>query len=346
MIRRSAPLIAMLVAVLALSMACGTARDDQAVANEIKAKLYADAQLKTTNLEIVVKDGQAALTGEVPSDAARYQAFRLAADTKGVQKVEDRMSVKLAAAQPPAPVAEPQPAPAPKPVHKATKRPTPVVHQEAPAPPPAPVPVAATTPAPAAPPQPEEPKPIDVEIPAGTSLVIRMIDGIDSEVNHTGEVFRASLDGPLMSGGEVVVPAGADVFVKLVDAKSSGRLAGRSELRLELVRLQVQGKSYPLVSSTYEQVGASRGKRTAATIGGGAAIGAVIGAIAGGGRGAAIGAAVGGTGGTAVQVLTKGQQIRVPSETRLDFRLQAPLEVTYLPEHNTTGSRPSRRTRN
>jgi hypothetical protein len=154
-------------------------------------------------------------------------------------------------------------------------------------------------------------------------------------VNRTGEVFRASLDAPLMAEGEVVVPAGNDVFVKLVEAKSAGRLAGRSELRMELVRLQFQGKSYTLVSSTYEQMGTSRGKRTAATIGGGAAIGAAIGAIAGGGKGAAIGAAVGGAGGTAVQVLTKGQQIKIPSETRLEFRLEAPLEVTYVPGQTT-----------
>ena len=135
-----------------------------------------------------------------------------------------------------------------------------------------------------------------------------------------------------MADGNVVVPAGADVFVKLTEARSAGRMTGRSELQLELVRLQFQGKSYPLSSSSYEQAGASRGKRTAATIGGGAAIGAAIGAIAGGGKGAAIGAAIGGAGGTAVQVMTKGQQVRIPSETRLDFRLEAPLEITYFPD--------------
>lgn len=338
--RKNAPLAAVLAVLLAISAAggCSTARDDQAIANEIKGKLYSDAQLKSTNVDIAVKDGSVLLTGEVPSDSARYQAFRLASDTKGVKKVEDRLTVKAAEVIPPP---APEPAPAPKPVRRAVKRAAPVVQDPpaaAPAPPPAPV--AAATPAPVATPAaPAEPEPIEVEVPAGTSVVIRMIDGVDSEVNRTGEVFRASLDEPLMVRDEVVVPSGSDVFVKLVDSKSAGRIAGRSELRLELVRLQYQGKSYQLASTTYEQVGSSRGKRSAATIGGGAAVGAVIGAIAGGGKGAAIGAAVGGAGGTAVQVLTKGQQIKVPSETRLEFRLEAPLYITYLPEKSPRSTR-------
>ncbi len=331
--RKSASLVA-LVAVLAFGLACSTARSDETIANDIKAKFFADTQLKATSLEVAVQNGQVTLSGEVPTDAARYQAFRLAADTQGVKKVEDRMSVKVVEVAPPPP--ELEPAPAPKPVRRS--RPAPVEKDPTPAPPP-PAPVAAA-PAPAPPPaEPEPPRPVEVEIVAGTPVVVRMIDGIDSEVNRTGEVFRASLDAPLMADGDVVVPEGADLFVKLVESKSAGRLAGRSELRLELIRLQFQGKSYPLISSTYEQVGTSRGKRTAATVGGGAAVGAIIGAIAGGGKGAAIGAAVGGAGGTAVQVLTKGQQIRVPSETRLEFRLEAPLEVTYMPEQNAGATR-------
>ena len=163
-----------------------------------------------------------------------------------------------------------------------------------------------------------------------------MIDAIDSEVNHTGEIFRASLDAPLVVDNEIVVPTGTDVYVKLVDARSAGHISGRSELRLQLVRMQFQGKSYTLASNDYEQVGTSRGKRTAATVGGGAALGALIGAVAGGGKGAAIGAGVGAAAGTGVQVLTKGKQIRIPSETKLDFRLEAPVEVSYFPEKNRT----------
>jgi hypothetical protein len=167
-------------------------------------------------------------------------------------------------------------------------------------------------------------------------MTIRMIDGVDSSVNHTGDTFHASLDEPLVTEDQVVVPKGADVYVRLAQAASAGHMTGRSELRLELTNIEFQGKSYPLVSSTYEQAGSSRGKRTAATVGGGAALGAIIGAIAGGGKGAAIGAGVGGGGGAVYQGMTKGQQIRIPSETRLTFRLEQPLSVTYMPKKHVS----------
>jgi hypothetical protein len=180
------------------------------------------------------------------------------------------------------------------------------------------------------PPPPPEPKPVKVEIPVGTTLAVRMIDSIDSEVNHTGETFRAELDSPVSIDGEEIIPAGTDVSVRLAEAKSAGKFAGRSELRLELSWFEFQGKRYTVDSSTYEQVGSSRGKNTAAKVGGGAAIGAVIGAIAGGGKGAAIGSVIGAGAGTGAQVFTKGQQIKVPSETRIDFRLDQSVTVKYL----------------
>ena len=104
----------------------------------------------------------------------------------------------------------------------------------------------------------------------------------------------------------------------------------RSELGLELASIVFQGKTYNVVSSDVKHSGTSRGKQSAERIGGGAALGALIGAVAGGGKGAAIGAAVGGGAGTGVQVFTKGQQVKIPSETRLDFTLQQPLDITYL----------------
>jgi len=175
-----------------------------------------------------------------------------------------------------------------------------------------------------------------VQIPSGSRLTIQMIDSVDSETHRTGQVFRASLDEPLMHEDDVVVPRGADVYVKLIESKSAGRMAGRSELRLELVRMVVNGRSYLLDSTEYEQAGASRGKQTATRVGIGAAAGAAIGAIAGGGKGAAIGAAAGAGTGTAVQVFTKGQQVRIPSETRLEFRLEAPVDITYTPGQAAT----------
>jgi hypothetical protein len=132
----------------------------------------------------------------------------------------------------------------------------------------------------------------------------------------------------------VVIPKGVDVSVKLIDAKSSGKFKGSSGLLLALDSLQFQGARYPLTSTTYEQVGQSRGKQTAKRVGLGAGIGTAIGAIAGGGKGAAIGAGIGAGAGVATQVFTKGKKVQVPSETVLDFKLEQPLQLTLMPKQH------------
>jgi hypothetical protein len=129
----------------------------------------------------------------------------------------------------------------------------------------------------------------------------------------------------------VVLPRGLNVKLKLIQASSAGSFKGKSELTISLDTLTYQGKTYSLQTSDVQQEGSSRGKRSAAVIGGGTVLGALIGGLAGGGKGAAIGAAAGAGGGTAVQAATKGQQVKIPSETRLDFTLHAPVLVTYLP---------------
>ncbi len=329
---RRAVLFMLVVAVLATA-GCSRGPSDEAITTEIKAKLFSDAQLKAANLSVSAKEGVVTLAGEVPSEGARYQAFKLATDTKGVSRVEDKMTVAVAqAVEPPT---QPEPTPSAKPAPRPpAARPAPVAPAAQPVTPPPPPAATSAAPVPVqtVPAAPEPPKPIEAEIPAGTALVVRMIDGIDTEVNKAGESFRASLDVPIVLQGQTVVPAGTDVTVEITEAKSAGRMAGRSELRLQAVQLRLQGQTYSLVTDAHEKLGASEGKQTATKVGIGAAAGAVIGAIAGGGKGAAIGATVGAGGGTAVSAAKKGEQIKVPSETRISFTLQSPFTVTYLPE--------------
>jgi len=166
-----------------------------------------------------------------------------------------------------------------------------------------------------------------ITVPAGTPIVVRMIDTVDSERNRVGDAFLASLEEPIVVDDQVVASKGADVEGRLSEVKEAGRIAGKSELLLELTAITINGQRYAISTGNYEVAGEGRGKRSAQVIGGGAAIGAVIGAIAGGGKGAAIGAATGAGAGTAIQVLTKGEQVRVPSETRLSFDLNRPLVV-------------------
>ena len=195
--------------------------------------------------------------------------------------------------------------------------------------PPSAAPAPAAAPAPQAPANMANAAPaMDVTIPADQSLLVRMIDSVDSSKNHVGDVFHATLETDLNVGNSLVARKGTDIYGRLAYAQEAGHLSGSSELQLELTRIVIDGKDYPVVSSDYSLKGQGRGKNTAEKVGGGAALGAIIGAIAGGGKGAAIGAGVGAGAGGAVQVLTRGQQVKVPSETLLEFRLQQPATVT------------------
>jgi hypothetical protein len=168
----------------------------------------------------------------------------------------------------------------------------------------------------------------DITLPAGQPLLVRMIDTVDSSKNHVGDIFHASLETDLNVNGILVARKGSDVYGRLASADQGGKFSGKSELQLELTRLMIDGRDYSLVSSDYNLQGKSRGSDSAKKVGGGAIVGAIIGGIAGGGKGAAIGAAAGGGAGAGVQVLTKGQQVKVPSETLLEFRLQQPATVS------------------
>ena len=158
-----------------------------------------------------------------------------------------------------------------------------------------------------------------VNLPAGTKLVIRMIDGVDSERNTVGQTFAASLDEPVRVNGETVIPRGADVVVKLVDDKESGKLTGQTTLTLDLMSVKVNGRMVDVNTETVTEESSSRGARTAKVAGGTAILGTIIGAIAGGGKGAAIGLGSGAAVGAAAEIVTKGQRVRIPSETRLDL---------------------------
>ena len=149
-----------------------------------------------------------------------------------------------------------------------------------------------------------------------------MIDTVDSSTNQIGDPFHASLESPLTVGNTVVAPKGTDVYGKLAQAKEAGKITGSAQLTLELTGIRINGNIVPVESTEYDVAGKGRGKQSAERIGGGAAVGAIIGAIAGGGKGAAIGATVGAGAGTAAQVLTHGEQVRIPSETLLEFTLQ------------------------
>jgi hypothetical protein len=157
-------------------------------------------------------------------------------------------------------------------------------------------------------------------------LTVRLIDGIEASSATTGQSFKASLDDPIMMGGDVVVPRGADALVQVTKVAQGGNLKGSDQLSLKLRSITINGRNVDLVTSYAESKTAGEGKPAARKILGGAGLGAAIGAIAGGGTGAAIGALAGGGTGTIISA-SKKTHLKLPPETRVQFTLLSAVNI-------------------
>jgi hypothetical protein len=179
-----------------------------------------------------------------------------------------------------------------------------------------------TTPAPQSAPQQQ------TLVPAGTVLLVRMVDGLDTSSAYTGQLFSATLSTNLAANGYVVAYAGTTVYGQVVQASSAGRATGSSQLKLQLTQIVIAGNAIPIMTDVFDsQKGKSSSKRSAFRLLGGAGLGAAIGAIAGNaGMGAAIGAVAGGVG----SVVQKGNQVQIPSEAQLEFTLTQPVMLPII----------------
>jgi hypothetical protein len=167
-----------------------------------------------------------------------------------------------------------------------------------------------------------------ISVPAGTRIIVRLSETLSSANQRVGARFTGQLETNLTAGGVVVAPRGTTVHGQLVSAQAAGRMAGGSELALELTDIVINDTAHPIMTNTYQLQGQGAGGRTARNVAGGAGLGSAIGAIAGGGRGAAIGAAAGGGLGTARAAGGGGgQQVGLTQGTMLEFRLQHPTSL-------------------
>jgi hypothetical protein len=358
-----------LAVAMGLGVACAKKPDDVKITGEIQGKFSQDSGLSAKQVTVQADNGVVTLAGVVDNEAQRDAASRQAASVAGVKEVVNNLQVgnapNVAAA---ATGRTTQSSSADRMdrgmsdramTDRATNdRATTVVGRKsrkarAPADsdadhsspndansqmspdnlPDAPpqiseIPPNSTAAAQTAPPAPAAPRRLIID--QGTLLAVRLIDPIDSEKNQTGDTFHATLNASLTSDGEEAVPAGTEVTGHLVEVKSAGKFAGQSVVVLQLDTLSSGGKTYSLQTDQYRKEGKSRGENTAEKVGGGAIIGGIIGAIAGGGKGAAIGSAAGAGVGGGAQAASKSQQIKLPSETVLNFTLQAPITVVQV----------------
>lgn len=332
--------------VLGLAAGCKqqgtTARTDQQITSDVQAKITGEGALAKQNIQVSVAGGIATLSGTVTDDASRALAGNDAGTVAGVKTVVNNLTVQAAeqAVVPPAATAVPAATPEPKKSESSTKSrrkaaraaedaysaPTAPPQQEQ-----APEQAQAAPEPAAAPPQPPPlPQPVvkDLTIAEGTVVPVRITETLDSKTAQANDAFHGSVAGDIAVQGVVVIPRGSPVMGRVVDARDAAHFKGSSLLSIEVTEVTVRGRRISLVTDAFNKEGEGRGKNTAEKTGGGAALGAIIGAIAGGGKGAAIGGLAGAAAGTGVNAATRGQQVTIPTETVVSFRLQSPITVT------------------
>lgn len=173
----------------------------------------------------------------------------------------------------------------------------------------------------------QEPSRSKVTVPAETRILVRMVDSVDSSKQKAGYRFTATLETNLQAEDVVVAPRGATVYGHLTNAESAGRMSGGANLTLRLTDIVINDTAYPLSTNRFSLRSKGKGEKTTRRILGGTGLGAMIGGIAGGGAGAAIGALSGAAAGTAVSAAKPGQQVSIPSESLLEFRLAQPAHL-------------------
>lgn len=163
------------------------------------------------------------------------------------------------------------------------------------------------------------PAAVTAPLPAGTKVTIRTLDPIHSRQAAVGQSYRCTVAEPVLVNGKVIVNRGADCVLQVVETKESGKLTGKSELKLELTQIRIAKELVDVNSDISTQESKGKGKGTGMKAGLGAAAGAALGGLFGGGKGAAIGAAIGAGAGLTTAALTHGPEIRVAPETLLTF---------------------------
>ncbi|RXH57447.1 BON domain-containing protein [Granulicella sibirica] len=335
------------VAALAISLALSgckstpaPATDDASLNAALQSRLQSDPGLAGQPFQASVKDGVATLTGTVTNPAARSLAANDASQVAGIRTVINSLSLVAPAPTEPEVVTTPPPAPV-KPIpakRDRVKVPPPQRARVEPPPPPMPAPIERPEPQTAQvdptppPPPPPAPKPAPpafrtVRVPSGTELPVRITQTLDSASTQAGTSFSGTLASDVIVDGLIAFPTGTKVSGRVEDVKDAGHFSGNSLLAVSLTSVSRRGETFPITTDTYSKQGNGRGKNTAEKVGGGAAIGAILGGILGGGKGAAIGAASGGGIGAGVNGVTRGQQVQIPSESLVRFRLNTEISV-------------------
>ena len=338
--------IALLLALAALSGCSKPERTDAQVAGDVQTKISSDSQLAGKQIAINADKGVVTLSGALDSDAQVTAALNDAQQAQGVKQVISKLTVQTASAAP-APEAQPEQQEQEQPTRRASSSRPSAAHRSRHS-----LPSSSSsytnsqgtsttttannssdtnsTPATTAntyTPPPPPPPPKKVTVPAGTVLPVRTVEALSSETSHENDPWHGTLNSDVVVDDQTVIPAGAEVDGRVMDAHAATHYSGGASLVLGVEKISFNGKSYQVATNTWERKAATRGKNTVEKTAGGAAVGAILGGIFGGGKGAAIGSVAGAGAGAGANTITKGQRVDLRPETLVSFQLQNPISV-------------------
>jgi hypothetical protein len=331
-----------------------TPTDDATLTAALQSRIASDGAISSEPIQSSVQKQVATLNGTVSSEAVRSLAAADAAQIVGIKTVVNNLTVQtppptVTAAATPPPALPASVAPKPKPTP--SSKPAPIFRQNAAPPPPVEAPASETA-APPLPPPPQEqlppppppppPPPAfrDITLPPDTVVPIRITETLDSATTQQGDLFTGTVAADVITDGLVVIRQGTPVSGRVSAVQEAAHYKGSSLLTIELTSINRHGEKLAVTTEPYSVQGKGRGANTAEKVGGGAAVGAILGGILGGGKGAAIGAAAGGGAGAGINTVTRGQQVQIPSETLIRFRLTntLALKVPTKETESTTAS--------
>jgi hypothetical protein len=276
-------------ALLSFAVGCSKHASDDTIAKDVQDRVAADPVTKDSAVSVTAKDGKVTLRGTVQDPATQQRVEQIAHEEPGTTGVDDEMAV----------------VPTGVPASEQTNN----------------------TPAPVPAPPVEQPAPQPIVVPAGTTLTVTVDQALSSKTSESGQTFLATLARPVTLRGNTAIQKGSRVTGTVITAKKKGKIKGEGELALALTNITIGGKHYAIHTGTLDSTVKGKGKRTAATTGGGAAGGALIGGLAGGGKGAGIGVLVGAAGGLVGGALTGNKQVEIPAESTLTFTLSKSLTL-------------------
>jgi hypothetical protein len=189
----------------------------------------------------------------------------------------------------------------------------------------------------------------ELVIPAGTKVPVALKHAISTKSTRTGDAVYAETTFPVVANNRVLIPAGTYVQGRISEIQRGGRIKGRAQVLMHFTTL-IYPSGYTVIlpgavenapgvdkTGVKDQEGTlTKDSQTGSKVGTIATTtgtGAMIGGLSQGGKGALIGAGVGGAVGTAIAMLTRGDDVKLDAGTTLELVVQRdiPLDASRVP---------------